>query len=167
MIRFLFLLVLGATLGLNAQENAEQEISRLLDGWHEAAARADFDGYFGAMAEKAVFIGTDATENWDKKAFMAFSKPYFDQGKAWSFRAVERNIYVGETGETAWFDELLDTWMQLCRGSGVAIRQNGEWKIAHYVLSLTVPNERIEGAIALKKEPDSLMMHRLAPKKSN
>ena len=98
---------------------------------------------------------------------MAFSKPYFDQGKAWSFSALERNIYIGASAQVAWFDELLDTWMQLCRGSGVAVRQNGEWKIAHYVLSLTVPNEKIEGAIALKKESDSLLIQRLAGRKTN
>ncbi|WP_445386105.1 nuclear transport factor 2 family protein [Robiginitalea sp. IMCC44478] len=167
MIRYLIVFTLWVSMGMNAQQTAEQEVSQLLDQWHKAAAQADFEGYFNAMAEGANFIGTDATENWDKKEFMAFSKPYFDQGKAWSFSALERNIYIGASAEVAWFDELLDTWMQLCRGSGVAVRQNGEWKIAHYVLSLTVPNEKIEGAIALKKESDSLLMQQLAGIKTN
>jgi hypothetical protein len=33
----------------------------------------------------AIFIGTDATENWNKMQFQAFAKPFFDRGKAWSF----------------------------------------------------------------------------------
>ena len=61
----------------------------------------------------------------------------------------------------AWFDELLDTWMQLCRGSGVAVKTPDGWKIAHYVLSLTMPNDTIQEAIALKREKDSLMRQSL------
>ena len=51
--------------------------------------------------------------------------------------------------------------MQLCRGSGVAVKTPEGWKIAHYVLSLTVPNETIQEAIALKQEKDSLMRQSL------
>jgi ketosteroid isomerase-like protein len=40
----------------------------LLDSWHKAA-EAKFDAYFDKMTEDAVFIGTDATENWGKPAF--------------------------------------------------------------------------------------------------
>jgi hypothetical protein len=36
------------------------------------------------------FIGTDATENWNKMQFQAFAKPFFDRGKVWNFTAVER-----------------------------------------------------------------------------
>jgi ketosteroid isomerase-like protein len=39
------------------------------DSWHKAAAEAKFDTYFDKMTEDAVFIGTDATENWGKPAF--------------------------------------------------------------------------------------------------
>ncbi len=136
-------------------------VDSLLTAWHRAASEADFEGYFGAMADGAVFIGTDASENWDKNAFMTFSKPFFDRGRAWSFTAVERNIFLSPDGKTAWFDELLDTWMQLCRGSGVAVRTDSGWKIAHYVLSLTMPNDAVQEAIALKREPDSLLRIRL------
>lgn len=144
-----------------AQQEARSAVDSLLTAWHQAAAEADFDAYFGMMAPGSVFIGTDAAENWDKQAFMAFSKPYFDQGKAWSFKAVERNIYLGPDGQTAWFDELLDTWMQLCRGSGTAIRTADGWKVAHYVLSMTMPNEQVDGAIELKREKDSLLRSQL------
>ena len=146
---------------LPAQPPEETRIGAVLDAWHQAAARADFDGYFGKMAQGGVFVGTDATEHWDKDAFMAFSRPYFEKGQAWSFTPLERHIYLAEGGQVAWFDELLDTWMQLCRGSGVVVKVGEEWKIAHYVLSMTIPNASAEGAIALKKEKDSVLKRSL------
>ena len=148
------LLFLG--LNLNGQNSETEKISTLLDQWHMAASNADFDAYFGLMSDKAVFLGTDPSEVWDKNEFMEFSEPYFEEGKAWAFRAVDRNIYLGPSQEVAYFDELLDTWMQLCRGSGVVVKEDGAWKIAHYVLSLTIPNEEINPIIALKRERDSL-----------
>jgi hypothetical protein len=69
------------------------------------------------MTEDAVFIGTDATENWGKPAFQEFAKPYFDKGKAWNFTVLERHIYFDQS-KKAWFDELLNTQMKICRGSG-------------------------------------------------
>jgi hypothetical protein len=110
------------------------------------------------MTSESVFIGTDASENWKFQAFKAFSKPYFDRGKAWSFNAVERNIYLDSSSEFAWFDELLDTRMGICRGSGVVRVENGTWKIAHYVLSATIPNDDMDQVIEIKKEKDSLYL---------
>lgn len=125
-------------------------ISAALDSFHVAAARADYDAYFQCFAEDAVFIGTDATERWDKQSFMVWAKPYFDRGRAWSFTAIERHVMIDERGGLAWFDELLDTQMKLCRGSGVLIQRNGEWKIRHYVLSMTVPNELADSVVTIK-----------------
>lgn len=156
--KFLLWSLLTFCLALSAQESEKNIIDKLLDDWHMAASNADFDSYFGKMTTDAVFIGTDATENWQNKAFKAFSKPYFDRGKAWSFTAVERNIYLNETEDFAWFDELLNTQMKLCRGSGVVKKENGQWKIAHYVLSIAVPNENVGELIQLKKEKDSLLL---------
>ncbi|KAK7194305.1 SnoaL-like domain containing protein [Novymonas esmeraldas] len=127
------------------------EVHAFLDRWHAAAAASDFDSYFGSMTEDAHWLGTDATENWDKTSFAAFAKPYFDKGQAWSFTAVERNVYVSRTGTMAWFDEVLDTWMKGCRGSGVVERmEDGQWKVHHYVLSMTIPNG--EGKEQLNRE---------------
>ena len=157
MNRYIAVLCLLLITSVHSQQGDREAIDTLLNTWHHAAATADFETYFNAMSKASVFVGTDAEEHWDKKEFMAFSKPYFDQGKAWAFTPVERHIFISETGETAWFDELLDTWMQLCRGSGVLIKEEGQWKIAHYVLSMTIPNDRVEGAISLKKETDSIL----------
>jgi len=140
-----------------AQQSTEvKEINQLVDAWHKAAADADFDAYFSKMTEDGVFIGTDAEENWSTEEFKVFCKPYFDAGKAWDFKALERHVFLSENGDYAWFDEVLDTWMKLCRGSGVLKKVNGEWKIAHYVLSFTIPNDNADAVIELKKEKDSI-----------
>lgn len=149
---------------LQAQVSDKQDIAGVLDAWHQAAAAADYEAYFDAMTPDAVFIGTDATEYWAGAAFREFSKPYFDRGKAWNFRSVERHIYLGETGKLAWFDELLDTRMGLCRGSGTLIQMGGRWKISHYVLSIAVPNDDVPALIELKKESDSLLLRQLLRK---
>lgn len=132
-----------------------------LSNWHIAAAEANYQNYFGKMDSISVFIGTDASENWDKAEFESFSKPYFDQGKAWSFSALERNIYTNKDGSFLWFDELLDTWMGICRGSGVIENSDGKLSIKHYVLSVTVPNDNIQGLIELKKEKDLILTAQL------
>ena len=142
-------------------QNEKAAISSVLNAWHKAAAKADFDAYFSKMTDDGVFLGTDATENWQNEAFRQFSKPYFDKGKAWAFTPVERNIYVAENGQFAWFDELLDTQMKLCRGSGVLKKIDGQWKIAHYVLSIAIPNETVSKVIELKAESDSLLTQKL------
>lgn len=157
---FTLFLVLGFSAMSVAQEKEKTRVNLFLDQWHKDAAEANFEGYFGAMAEESIFVGTDATENWNKKAFQDYSKPYFDRGRAWSFTAVERNVYLQKGGKTVWFDELLSTQMGLCRGSGVLEKIKGEWKIRHYVLSLDVPNENVSELIALKKKRDSLYLSR-------
>lgn len=131
-------------------QSEKQNIITLLDNWHKAAATANYDAYFGAMSDESIFIGTDATENWNKKQFQAFAKPYFDKGKAWNFKAFERNIYFSENGKIVWFDELLSTQMKICRGSGVLVQENGQWKIKHYVLSMTVPNDNVDEVVKIK-----------------
>ncbi len=141
-------------------EKDKAEIGNLLDQWHSAAGEADFEGYFGLMGEDSRYLGTDATENWNLDEFKGFSKPYFDRGKAWDFTALARNIYFSESGKTAWFDELLDTHMGICRGSGVLTLQDGEWVIEHYVLSLTVPNEQVDKVTELKAEIDSSILEK-------
>ena len=133
-----------------AQNKETAKINSTLDNWHKAAAEAKFETYMNVMTDDAIYIGTDATENWNKKEFMAFAKPYFDKGKAWSFTALERHVYFDASGKTAWFDELLNTQMKICRGSGVLEKIKGEWKIKHYVLSMTIPNDNTNEVIKVK-----------------
>lgn len=149
---------------VTSKETLKKNINKNLDNWHKAASEANFEAYFDLMTEASVFIGTDATENWQIDAFKAFSKPYFDKGKAWSFTAVERNIYIYEDQKIAWFDELLDTQMKLCRGSGIMKLENNEWKVAHYVLSITIPNENVTEIVKLKNDFDNNLTKKLQAK---
>ena len=134
----------------------KKDITTNIEAWHKAAADADFEAYFSLMTEDGVFIGTDASENWQLKDFKSYSKPHFDKGKAWRFTTLERHVYLDETQNLAWFDELLDTQMEICRGSGVVEKVNGIWKVKHYVLSITIPNNKVSDVIVMKKEIDSV-----------
>lgn len=160
MKKILFTLLLFTSM-LRAQTDASKNIHAVLDNWHKAAAEARFTDYMNAMTDDAVFIGTDATENWNKKAFMAFAKPYFDKGKAWSFTALERHIYFDKSGKTAWFDELLNTQMKICRGSGVLLKIGKVWKIQHYVLSMTIPNDISDGVVKTKTIIEDKLIEKL------
>ena len=52
---------------------------------------------------------------------------------------IERN-WEGE-GNIKWFDEILfNEKLGHCRGTGVVEFINNEWKIAHYALTMLVPN---------------------------
>lgn len=150
---FILSLVVFSLFSFDALQNKEsdekEQINRTLDAWHKAAAEANFNAYFGLMTEDAIFIGTDPTENWNKKAFQAYSKPYFDKGKAWDFKAIERHVYFDNSGKLVWFDELLNTQMKICRGSGVLVKIGKEWKIKHYVLSMTIPNDNTNEVIKI------------------
>nr|WP_314836071.1 nuclear transport factor 2 family protein [uncultured Flavobacterium sp.] len=158
MLLLLSLVVLGCKSTMSDQTTAKAELNTTLDAWHKAAAEADASTYFGMMTDDAIYIGTDATENWDKKAFETFAKPYFDKGKAWNFTALERHIYFDASGKLAWFDELLNTQMKLCRGSGVLVKIGKEWKIKHYVLSMTIPNDNTNEVVKIKAPIEDVLI---------
>jgi len=168
-IALLFLVLIqtiGAAQELTAIELSEQQINAVLEQWHRAAAKASFDDYFNLMTEDAIFIGTDATENWSFSEFKAFSKPYFDKGKAWNFSTLERHIFTQPNTNLAWFDELLDTQMGICRGSGVVEKNSDGWKVKHYVLSIAIPNENVKEITSLKTTFDSDLIKKLKNNKN-
>lgn len=166
MKKFIFLGLLNFySLSFFAQnESPQKDVNQLVDLWHKAASEANFKQYFDVMADDAIFIGTDATEYWNKQEFENYAKPHFDKGKAWSFTTLERHIYFDSTGNTAWFDELLDTQMKICRGSGVLVKTGGRWKIKHYVLSMTIPNETSKPVITIKSPIEQPIITRLRSK---
>ncbi len=122
-----------------------QIIDSLINLWHLAAAEADADGYFGRMTADGIYIGTDPTERWLRDELRAWSKKYFERETAWDFKPLSRNVTINPDGQLAWFDELLDTWMGVCRSTGILIREGSEWKIRYYHLSAAVPNEKMDG----------------------
>jgi ketosteroid isomerase-like protein len=154
----------AAALDSAAQVVTRNSIGNLLDSLNSAAARADFETYFSYYTEDAIFMGTDAAEHWNKQAFMEFAKPYFDRGRAWNFSALERHIYIDPSGTVAWFDELLDTQMKICRGSGVVSKQGEGWKIRQYVLSMTIPNPLADSVVAIKSSIETLLIDSLKQK---
>ena len=165
--RLLFLLALIVLAGCNPKTDrsvSEKEISQLLDDWHLAATKADFNSYFGYLSDESIFMGTDATEHWSKTEFKNFAKPYFDRGRAWNFKALERHIFFSPSGETAWFDELLETQMKICRGSGVLRKYDGNWKIDQYVLSMTIPNDNTDSVISIKGPIEDKLIQELKKK---
>ncbi|GAL74147.1 hypothetical protein JCM19275_2994 [Nonlabens ulvanivorans] len=164
MKKTLLLLTVIILSSCGSQKNiATDLLDRTIDDWHDAATTASYEDYFSLMTSDAVFIGTDATENWQLQEFKTFSKPYFDKGKAWSFTPLERHIY--QHNGVIYFDELLDTQMGICRGSGILKKENGVYKIAHYVLSIAVPNENVASLTELKKHWDNNYKKELLKKK--
>lgn len=145
-------------LGQSWPVDQETAIDMALNDWHDAAATADLDRYFAYLADDAIFMGTDATEHWDRESFLAFATPYFEDGKAWTFHPRDRVVTIAKGKKTAWFDELLDSdsYGEL-RGSGVLIRDGDDWKIAQYNLSIPLPNDIAKGVVEqireYKREP--------------
>ncbi|MCB1692949.1 MAG: nuclear transport factor 2 family protein [Pseudomonadales bacterium] len=120
----------------------EDDVGRVLDTFHQAAANSDYDKYFNQFASDGVFLGTDASERWDVEAFKRYAKPAFDAGRGWRYKPRERHVTISEDGRYAWFDEVLvNSSLGLCRGDGVLEQQQGEWKIRAYNLTMLVPNE--------------------------
>lgn len=132
--------------------NANAQLDQLIDDWHKAASNAQFESYFEIMDESFVFLGTAPGERWEKVKFAEFSKPHFDAGKAWDFKASNRVWMFSKNKKMAWFDEDLETWMEGCRGSGILIKKKGEWKLVYYNLTVLIENEKIREFIELRKK---------------
>ncbi len=137
----------------NCKTKEERDINTLMDNWHLAAANADEDIFFGSMTNDAVYIGTDATERWLRDEMREWSKEIFERESAWAFSTLSRNVQLSEDGKIGWFDELLDTWMGDCRGSGVIVMTEEGWKIRHYHLAMAVPNDQVDGYLELIGKP--------------
>lgn len=131
------------------------DISLFLDGFHQAAAESDFERYFSSFTADGIFLGTDASERWNVEQFKQYAKPAFDEGKGWSYENLERNIDIAASGETAWFDEIMfNQRLGKCRGTGVLIKHDGEWKLASYSLAMLIPNDIAYGVGERSREAD-------------
>lgn len=149
-MKHIFFLLSVAILAMAVAPAKEETLDTLVDNWHKAAAEASFEDYFGAMSDQFVFLGTAPGERWKKEEFAAFSKPYFDKGKAWNFTPSNRTWMFSKNKKIAWFDEDLDTWMRGCRGSGIMVKEKGEWKLIYYNLTVLIENEKIQEFIKLR-----------------
>lgn len=139
--------------GASAPAPETAAVAAALDAFHAAAARADEEAYFALLASNAVFLGTDASERWDKAAFRAFAHPYFAAGKGWAFVPRDRHVDFSADGRVAWFDELLDSASYgECRGTGVLERGEGGWRIPQYHLTIPMPNDLAKELVARIRE---------------
>ena len=145
-IIFLYTIVICSVFNSWSQKSEDN----FVDEWHLAASKADYNRYFNAMDESFVFLGTAPGERWTKNQFSLFSKPYFDKGKAWDFKASNRKWTFSSNGKIAWFDEDLDTWMRSCRGTGILVKKKGEWKLVYYNLHVLIENEKMTEFINLR-----------------
>lgn len=129
------------------------KLDTLMNNWHYAATTANHEAFFGFLETDGIYIGTDATERWTQQEMSEWAAPYFERDTAWAFTTVERNFDFTDDLQLAWFDELLDTWMGTCRASGVLRKNNeGHWELAHYHLSIAVPNEKIKAYLEVLKD---------------
>lgn len=126
----------------------EGKVGGFLDAWHDAAARADGDRYFNAFTKNGVFIGTDPQERWDVETFRKWSAQYFARKSAWVYVPTLRHVTLSPDGQHAWFDEVVwNASYGECRGTGSLVREDGDWRIALYNLSVPVPNEVMNGVV--------------------
>lgn len=139
----LSVLAAGLTMGTGPRgEDESAAIGTMLDGFHAAASKADFEAYFGAWTDASVFLGTDATERWVGREFRDFARPHFEKGKGWTYRPRDRGITLAPGESVAYFDELLENdKLGTCRGSGVAGKAGGKWVVLQYNLSIPIPND--------------------------
>lgn len=125
------------------RESEIKKLNEFINNWHHAATVADENIFFGSLDENAIYLGTDPKERWLKHEFMDWGMKYFERDTAWAFIPYSRFWEFSEDMNYAWFDELLNTHMGTCRGSGVLKKYKDGWKIRHYNLALTLPNEQM------------------------
>ena len=138
----LLLVSLFFILNSNASDHFN-EINALLDGLHKDAHEGNYETYFKRYTNDAFFLGTDKNERWSIEEFKAYAEPAFSDGHGWTYKVVDRNIEGA--GNIRWFDEIVfNKKLGHCRGTGVVQLINGEWKIAHYALTMLIPNSVAE-----------------------
>ncbi len=123
-------------------------LATVLDDYHDAAAKADGERYFGHFAPEGVFLGTDATERWTVNEFRRYGGAAFERDSAWIFVPQWRAVEFDPTGTVAWFHEVLhsDSFGE-CRGTGTARRIDGTWRLTLYDLTVPIPNDLLTGIV--------------------
>ena len=129
------------------------DVDSILDSFHAAAAVADEPRYLATLTDDMVFLGTAPGERWEGPAWREFVHRYFSQGKGWSYAPSDRRVVIAPGGETAWFDETVDNdHFGACRGSGVLRREGDGWRIAHYNLTIPIPDELVPDLVSRIRE---------------
>jgi ketosteroid isomerase-like protein len=122
-------------------QDAVAQVRAMLEDFHRAAAEADAERLFGHIDPEATIFGTDATERWSAEQFRALTAPYLARGQGWTTLPVAQFVHLSEGEDFAWFHERLgSTRHGAMRGSGVARKQEGRWRIVHYDTAFPVPD---------------------------
>ncbi|MEM9208968.1 MAG: nuclear transport factor 2 family protein [Pseudomonadota bacterium] len=150
----LFVLCCVLSAGAHADDASRQAVDAVLDDFHAAAAAGDRDRYLGLMTENGVFLGTDEWERWPKDPdFTDYVSGRFSDGGGWTYRSVDRNVDVSPAGDVAWFDEVVFSETNgRFRGTGVLLRRDGQWRIAHYAMSFLIFNEDWPAVVELTRK---------------
>lgn len=154
-------ILLNSCMVNDSEKRDSETINLLMNQWHEDAANSNLEAYIGLMDENAIYIGTDASEIWTTSDFYAFCKPYFDKNTTWNFTTLKRDVNIDSQGHTAWFNEVLNTQMGICRGSGTLLKKGDEWKLQQYVLSVAIPNDDMNKVVEIKHVNDSIYLSKL------
>ena len=150
LVLLLGLLPVSGTAQISTLQGMERNaVGEVLNQFHAAAARGDFETYFSLMHENGFFIGTDASERWSKAEFQA----YAGGRSGWVYRATSRDINFTPDGNSAWFHEILASESYgSARGTGVLISTPEGWKIVQYHLTFPVPNSLAREVTDMIKE---------------
>ncbi len=116
-------------------------VDAVLNDFHDAAAKGDFNRYFSHFTDDAVFLGTDASERWTTPEFRVYAKSAFERG-GWTYTPIKRNVFISKDGQVAWFDETLASKKYGgMRGTGVLVKSGTTWKVTQYNLLKPIPND--------------------------
>jgi len=141
-------LVIFAPAKASPQAEAQAEAEAVLDSLHRYASEAALEPYLSLFTEDGVFLGTDRSERWPMAEFAPYVAARFATGTGWTYHPAERELAFSDDGTLAWFDEVVvGTRMGPCRGTGVLRKTAEGWRIAHYSLTLLVPNELAQGVV--------------------
>ncbi|KAH8061697.1 phosphoglycolate phosphatase [Aureococcus anophagefferens] len=106
---------------------APDTVDGVLDALHAAAAGQR--GRLALVSSDFVFLGTDATERWDRAAFEACARGRFEKGNGWAYEVLSRRSTA--RGDVVFFDEdLANANLGACRSTGVLVRDGGRLKVA-------------------------------------
>ena len=136
-----YILLIHITL-LNLGNVEKEQINKVLDNLHKYASEANGEKYFQLFNDQAVFHGTDLNERWSIDEFKKYAQNRFDTGTGWTYKSLERNIFINSSNTTAWFDEILiNEKYGKFRGTGVLSKIDDMWKIDQYNLLFPIPND--------------------------
>jgi len=136
-----YILLIHITL-LNLSNVENEQINKVLDNLHKYASEANGEKYFQLFNDQAVFHGTDLNERWSIDEFKKYAQNRFNTGTGWTYKSLERNIFINSSNTTAWFDEILiNEKYGKFRGTGVLSKVDGKWKIDQYNLLFPIPND--------------------------